>query len=323
MAKRHLTDQQQRRIQAKQQALTQNTELAAEQLQGLVLANLGQTLIVETEAGEQKHCHSRQNLGSLVAGDRVVFSLLTHDLSRGVILAKQARNSLLYRPDKYKQRKEIAANLTQLIIVVACLPEFVSFYLDQYLVVAENFGIKPVIILNKIDLLSQAAESAKIEACLAYYEHTLGYPLFRCSALDSKNVARLAPVFAGQTSVIMGLSGVGKSSLLNALLGEELAATGKISDANQKGKHTTTMAQLYHLPSSGDLIDSPGIREFGIWQLTREEIFRGFIEFRHALGHCRFRNCQHEQEPGCAVRVLLAESKLPEFRVQNLERMLI
>ena len=316
---RKLSERQHRVLDARRNQVL-NTPDAGEW--ALLIANLGRQVQIELESGALLSCFVRQNLGALVAGDRVLVSL--EDPHNPVIIARADRTSLLFRPDPYHRQKDIAANITQLVIVTAKLPEFIPYYLDQYLVIAEYFHLSPLILFNKTDLLDKNLnQDLKILETLKYYHEQLGYPWLACSALEHQGLEAFNQALIGHQSVMMGLSGTGKSSLINALFRKPLARTQEVSQANLKGQHTTTTAQLYHLPQGGNLIDSPGIREFGVWDLERQAIFQGFKEFHADLGHCQFRDCRHDKEPGCRIQLRLSDpNALPSARRDSLFRML-
>ncbi|MBK8970325.1 MAG: small ribosomal subunit biogenesis GTPase RsgA [Hahellaceae bacterium] len=311
MAKRNLTRQQKWRIQKKQEAYLiraeksalkasslEDGELSSEQ-EGLIIAHYGQTLQVESLADETKgqgfRCYARTNLGPLVTGDKVIWRAGKDQ--DGVVIAIQPRSSLLSRPDKFRALKPVAANIDVIGIVIASQPEPHPNLIDRYLVAAELSGIQPALILNKTDLL---APDSEVPALIAFYE-ALGYPCIRVSASSGTQMGALRTFLVGKTSVLVGQSGVGKSSLIQALLPEETLKVGGLSEAVAKGTHTTTTAYLYHLPEGGDLVDSPGIREFGLWHIEEKELIDGFKELRRYDGHCRFRDCKHFQDPGCAL----------------------
>ena len=284
-----------RRDAGAQEALS-GGELGAER-EGLIVAHYGTQVAVEANPGNSQRCHIRANLEGLVTGDRVVWC---EGNPVGVVVAQLDRTSELCRPDPYGKLKPIAANIDQIMLVIAPYPEPHANLIDRYLVAAEAVGIEPVIVLNKTDLLAQdAALRAAMEGLLAIYP-TLGYRVIHTSIKDS-GLNDLQNGLRERTSIFVGQSGVGKSSLLNVLLPEAEMRVGALSANTQKGTHTTTTAQLFHLDCGGTLIDSPGIREFGLWHMSREQVEYGFREFRPLLGSCKFRDCQHEQEPGCAV----------------------
>ena len=218
----------------------------------------------------------------------------------GVVVAQRERHSVLSRPDPYGKLKPVAANIDQIMLVVAPVPQPYANLIDRYLVAAEAVGIEPVILLNKMDLLDSDPDlTQSLDELLAIYP-TLGYRVLRTSIKDS-GLTELHSALSERTSVFVGQSGVGKSSLVNVLLPEADIRVGALSEATQKGTHTTTTAQLLHLTCGGTLIDSPGIREFGLWHMSKEQVEQGFREFLPLLGTCKFRDCQHDHEPGCAI----------------------
>jgi ribosome biogenesis GTPase len=229
----------------------------------------------------------------------------------------------LRRPDPYGKLKPVAANIDRIFIVIAPLPAPHGNLIDRYLVAAEACGIEPVLVLNKTDLLAaDPGLRATVDALLAIYP-TLGYQLLRVSSRPCDAGGGLEPLLAGlrgHTSVFVGQSGVGKSSLVNTLLPGVDLRVGALSELTNKGTHTTTTAQLFHLPSGGSLIDSPGIREFGLWHMSRAQVEQGFREFRPHLGHCRFRDCKHREEPGCAILEAAAAGAISAPRLDSYRR---
>ena len=345
MSKRKLTRQQSHRIQriqderiaragkreAAASALLESGELASEE-EGLVIAHYGTQLDIEAvggeRAGEVFRCHLRANLDHLVTGDRVIWqAALKREEGRdaiGVVTALQPRQTLLVRPDPYGKLKPVAANIDCILLVIAPFPEPSALLVDRYLVACELTGIRPVILLNKADLITPEAAPA-LDAMLAEYT-AIGYEVRKISA-STGQLEDLKALIGTQTVVFVGQSGVGKSSIINVLLPEAAQKVSSISDASKLGQHTTTTARLFHLPDGGDLIDSPGIREFGLWHVTEADLLTGYIEFAPFLGTCRFRNCAHREEPGCALKLAaetggIAPARLQRFQVlrQNLER---
>ncbi len=287
-------------------------ELGPEQ-QGLVTAHFGTQVEVESDSGKRQRCHLRANLEGLVTGDRVVWC---EGEPTGVVVAQLARHGVLSRPDPYGKLKAVAANIDQIILVIAPLPEPHAQLIDRYLVAAEAVGIEPVILVNKTDLLAENRElRLQIDDLLAIYPQ-LGYRILHTSSLLG-GLDELRDTLRERTSIFVGQSGVGKSSLVNTLLPAAELRVGELSESSSKGTHTTTTAQLFHLPSGGSLIDSPGIREFGLWHMSREQVEQGFREFRPLLGHCRFRDCRHRQEPGCAILEALQAGAISERRMES------
>ena len=285
-------------------------ELGTEQ-EGLVIAHYGTQVLVEA-GGERQRCHLRANLESLVTGDKVIWC---PGEPSGVIVARQPRASELLRPDPQGTLKPVAANIEQIIVVVAPVPEPHGMLIDRYLVAAESVHIEPVILLNKSDLLD-ADNRSSIAALLAPYPD-LGYHVLEASCRNRDGLKTLLAALEDKVSVFVGQSGVGKSSLVNVLLPDADTRVGELSANRGKGTHTTTTAQLFHLPGGGALVDSPGIREFGLWHMERQQVEFGFREFRPLLGHCRFRDCRHQQEPGCALQAALAEGKIHPRRMES------
>jgi ribosome biogenesis GTPase len=268
---------------------------------------------VEVEADGLSHrCHLRANLHGLVTGDRVVWCAGD---PVGVIVARLARDSELLRPDPYGDLKAVAANIDQIIVVIAPLPEPHAKQIDRYLVAAEAVSMQALILLNKSDLLDSAQATAMDELLAPYPE--LGYPILQASSKTQQGLAPVRDALRGHTSIFIGQSGVGKSSLVNALLPEADLRVGNLSDTRQEGIHTTTTARLFHLQSGGTLIDSPGIREFGLWHMERHEVENGFREFEALLGRCKFRDCRHQQEPGCALLAAIQAGTIRESRLAS------
>lgn len=271
---------------------------------GRIVAHFGRTLDVRPEGGDEAvRCHLRANLEGLVTGDRVIWRGREDPNGRvveGVVVARGERDSVLERPDARGQLKPVAANIDQILIVFAVEPEPHPNLIDRYLVAAEATGIAPVLVLNKIDLLPE--DGGELLALLHRYE-ALGYPVVTTTTERANGLDALHARLAGRTSVFVGQSGVGKSSLIDRLLPDEELRIGALSKDSRKGTHTTTTARLYALPGaeSAELIDSPGIREFGLGHLDEQQVAEGFIEFRDLLGRCRFRDCRHRHEPGCAL----------------------
>ncbi len=287
-------------------------------LPGLIISRFGQQADVRTEDGRDFRCHLRQHLKSAAVGDKVEW----YEDSEGsaVVVNVLPRHSQLERPNPYEGIKIIAANVDHLIVVVAPAPTLSEVLLDRYLVAGEVTGIPVTIVLNKVDLLDDAAR-AELDQRLQLYR-ALGYPVFAISTRSNDGIAALREHMRDGCSVIVGQSGVGKSSLINALLPEAAQDVGVISDSSALGQHTTSASRMHFLPEGGQLIDSPGTREFGLWHLDRAQVDRGFRDIIGFAGHCKFRNCAHDNEPGCAVRAAVASGALPLSRWQSYQAIL-
>jgi ribosome biogenesis GTPase len=283
------------------------------QLIGIVIAHFGTRLLVETTDRHQHECHARKSAGALVTGDRVVIE--TDDRSP-VIVHRLPRDSELVRPDSRGKPRIIAANIEQMLIVITTRPEFKRGLIDRYLVAAELSRIIPVIVLNKIDLLDEP-ELIELQQSLAVYDQ-IGYQVIAISTQQNRGTESLQEILNGHSNIVVGQSGVGKSSLINCLLPEVDARIGDVSQATNKGTHTTTTARLYPLAGHhGSIIDSPGVREFGLWQVSPGDLADGFREFREYRDACRFRDCLHRKEPGCAVRDAADRGEIDQRRYHS------
>jgi ribosome biogenesis GTPase len=277
-------------------------------LAGTVVAAFGRHYEVEDDAGLLWQAVPRAKRSIYACGDRVHLESAADGQAR--IADHLPRVSLLYRSDEWKQ-KLIAANTTQIILVVATEPAFSDELLSRALVAAEHEHLRAVIVLNKCDLADRVATA---RAQLAPYA-TLGYPVLELSARE--NAAALRPWLDNQLTILVGQSGMGKSTLINALVPGAAAATREISTALDSGKHTTTHARLYRLDRQSAIIDSPGLQEFGLAHLSFGEIEHGFPEFRQTLGRCRFHDCRHGAEPDCAVKALADTGAIDRRRYEH------
>lgn len=313
MTKRKLTQQQQRRIALQHDGrLLEGTQGKAAQ-EGIVIVRHGAKAWVENEHEQLFLCSLRQNLESPVAGDRVIFHTVSAEA--GVITALQARDTVIQRFDANQELKPLAANVDQIIIVIALKPEPSMEIIDRYLVAAAALRLTPIIVCNKIDL-----DNDKVAELCALYEK-IGYLVVLTSVLKKQGVDTLIPHLVDHTSIFVGQSGVGKSSLIQALIPEEILVIGKISEVSELGKHTTTASRLYHFESGGDFIDSPGVRRFNLWAMTRQDIFRGFREFKPYEGRCKFRNCEHKHEPGCALQEAVKKGEINALRLDSYQHL--
>ena len=265
-------------------------------LQGLVVASYGKRFDVELADKMRISCVTRGKKTDLACGDIVNIKLT--DKREGVVESSLPRTSLLYRSNAFKS-KILASNVSQIVITLATQPSFYENLLNRCLVAAEAANIKPLIVLNKCDL----ADTSDAKITLKRYEK-LGYQVLHLAATE--NITGLLPHLNNHQSVLVGQSGMGKSTIINALLPKENVRTQIVSEALDSGKHTTTATHLYHLDGLGlnknsSLIDSPGLQEFGLHHLSNEQIELAFIEFKSFLGKCRFNNCKHSHEPDCEV----------------------
>jgi ribosome biogenesis GTPase len=278
------------------------------QLTGTIIAAHGRHYVADAD-GVKLQCVTRGKKTNVAVGDSVKLTLTSPD--QGVIDAIGERKTLLYRSDQYKS-KLLAANLTQLFIVVATEPGFADDLISRSLVAADAAGITAHIILNKTDV---AAALPKTRERLLPYA-ALGYPIHEVSArADPEHaVATLTPLLAGQSSILIGQSGMGKSSLINLLVPDADIAVREISAALDTGKHTTTFTRLYALGGGASIIDSPGFQEFGLYHLSEGMLERAFREFKPYLGGCKFYNCRHLIEPQCAVLAAVADGKIARMR---------
>ena len=275
---------------------------------GVVTAAFGRRYEVTLSDGRSVAGLTRGKKSPYACGDAVTLGPL-HD-GEAVILAHAPRRSLLYRSDAWKS-KIIAANADQIIIVVAVEPSFAAELVSRALVAAADQRLRSVIILNKIDLIDKLAAA---RAQLAPFT-ALGAPLLELCARS--DISALQPWLAGRRSVLLGQSGMGKSTLINAMAPQAAALTREISTALDAGKHTTTHARMYDLGDGASIIDSPGLQEFGLAHLSRGEIELGFSEFLPHLAHCRFRDCRHAEEPGCAILAAVAAGDISPVRLKH------
>lgn len=317
MSKRRLSKHQIERVQSRRQAggdaadaIAGDDHLGPEQ-EGLVLGHRGKQVDIE-DCGTRVvlRCHMRANLGLLAAGDRVIWRAQGEG---GVVTAVFPRRTELHRPDPFGKLKLVAANVSRMVITMAPEPQAHPNLIDRYLVVAETLGLEPVLLVNKQDLLT---DDHPLLALLAEYD-SLGYTVLRVSSRRDFGIDRLRDCLADGISIFVGQSGVGKSSIIQTLLPDELIKIGELSEQELKGRHTTTHARLYHFPTGGDCIDSPGIREFGLWHLSPEQVVDGFREFREPVSRCRFRDCSHTCEPGCGLQAAVKTGEVRQARFDS------
>lgn len=288
-------------------------------MQGQIVREYGQRL--EVESGDTLYqCFVRKNIDSIVIGDFVEFDW-NSATQQGVITGRLPRKNVLCRADRYHPVKEMVANIDQVVVILAPFPKPNEYYLDQYLAAAELIELPAVMLLNKADLLS-AAENDHFMAALKKRYTEIGYCVFEVSAKTGAGLTAVQACLNNKVNFLIGASGVGKSSLINALLGHAVTRVQDVSQATLKGQHTTSVSTLYHLPSGGAIIDVPGIRELNLPSAFKASLAKGFREFRPLLQQCRFRNCTHRNDPGCMIIAKVQEGAINADRLKNYYRML-
>lgn len=292
-------------------------KLLGTEREGLLVAHFGARVEVEDAAGHVFPCHLPKNLESVITGDRVLWRLEQNN--SGVIVDYVTRKSLLARPLHNGKNKLIAANIDAIIIVTSPLPNPAEYLIDRYTIAAEHLGIQPVILLNKIDLLTDENRENILSRLNTYKK--IGYPVLFSSTYLENGLTALADFLQNKTCVLVGTSGVGKSSIISTFLPHHDIHTQEVSDKGS-GKHTTTITRLYHLPHGGNLIDSPGVREFNLWHMDKKDIAKAFIEFKPFLNQCKFRNCSHTNEPDCAVQHAVAEHQISASRFESFRELM-
>lgn len=320
---RQVRTNQNKRIERQKKDIHWEESLLESAREGVVITRFGQHADIEdVQTRSIYRCNLRRSIESLVTGDKVVWRPGVEALQgiAGVVEGVHERQSVLTRPDYYDGIKPIAANIEQVVIVSSILPELSTNIIDRYLVATEQADFKPLILINKIDLLDDKSIEM-VKKTLSVYSD-IGYEVLMVSQKTGEGMAALKAHLSNVTSIFVGQSGVGKSSLVNVLLPEVNALTKEVSENSGLGQHTTTTARLYHFPDGGDLIDSPGVREFGLWHLNAVQVTHGFREFRDYLGGCKFRDCKHNDDPGCLIYEAVQNGKISKERFENYHRII-
>ncbi len=288
--------------------------------QGVILVSYGSGGVVELADCRQLACKYRRSIGRPYCGDRVEVEWADGDSA--VVTAIHDRNNEFARANSRGRKQVVAANLDRVLVVIAPAPEPSRDLVERYLVAAHSLGIEPVIVVNKAELLDSAPydRDGPLSRLDEYRE--LGYSVVETSCKGLPGTDGLSDCLESRTSILVGQSGVGKSSLVNQLLPDLDLQTGALSRVTGKGTHTTTTTIMYTLPCGGRLIDSPGVWEYGLWELDQRELVNGFIEFHDAGALCRFNNCRHSGEPGCGVKQAVAGGEIREWRYRSYLRLL-
>ncbi|HEY8780458.1 MAG TPA: ribosome small subunit-dependent GTPase A [Mucilaginibacter sp.] len=278
-------------------------------MQGLIIKSTGSWYQVQTPDKQRVDCRIKGKFrikgivttNPLAVGDVVDFEM-EPEQGTGVITNLHPRKNYIIRKsiNLSKQGQIIAANLDQALLVVTLASPRTSLgFIDRFLVTAEAYDIPAKLIFNKLDLFSD--EGLEILADYKAIYEKIGYPCYEVSALEETNIEQVKELLKGKVSLFSGHSGVGKSSIINALLPDLELRTNLVSGWSDKGVHTTTFAEMFELPQGGFIIDTPGIRELGVIDIEKQELSHFFPEMRALLNQCRFNSCRHINEPGCAV----------------------
>jgi ribosome biogenesis GTPase / thiamine phosphate phosphatase len=285
-------------------------------VEGRVIAAYGQRLVVESADGEHYPAFIGRRGLRIVCGDRVRWQPARISGGDVAVLELLPRKTELTRPDSRGRVEVLAANIDQVAVVCAAEPAPDPFIIDRYLAAAEVLGASALVVCNKSDLPGTAA----LEVLEEY--RSAGYPVLRVSTIDGEGLEALHAALLGKCSIFVGQSGVGKSSLLNVLLPGVNATTAQVSPATGEGKHRTTATTLHRLPGGGALLDSPGVRDFAPALVDPRLAAAGFREIVSAAESCRFANCRHMREPGCAVKAAVENGALSRRRYESYRRLL-
>ena len=290
-----------------------------------MLVSYGSQGVAELEDGRRVQCIYKRSVGRPYCGD--IVELEPADETQWSVTAVKERRNEFARVDRAGRKQIIASNLDRVLIVIAPKPAPSRDLVERYLVAVHSLGMTPVMVVNKSDLLTEEllSQDTAFGHLVAY--QALGYRVARVSCTTAAGLEELMAVVSSGISILVGQSGVGKSSIANKLIPNLELQTGMLSRATGKGTHTTTTTIMYSIPGSaevtqGRLVDSPGVWEYGLWEMSADELSHGFIEFIPYLGHCRFNDCQHASEPGCAIRDAVQENQILDWRYQAYRRLL-
>jgi len=284
--------------------------------QAQVVANYGSLVTVAMEDGSLLSCKCKKKSLRPLCGDWI--SIQFTKQQEWLVDSIAPRKSLLTRHSYQKTERPLAANITQMIVVNAPEPGFDLQLTDHYLIAAKSIPVQAALLINKLDLATSPWQET-----FSLYEQ-IGYPVIGTSCKAGDGMKSLADLLHNQTSILVGKSGVGKSSLIKKLLPDLEIRIGALSSASGEGKHTTTTTTLYRLPDQqGSIIDSPGVRQFGLWDYSPEELLRGFVEFGSQETQCKFSDCKHHKEPGCAIRKAVDDGRIAQSRYKHYLQLLL
>jgi len=282
-----------------------------------VIATYSRRMRLRLEGGAEVEARIKGKKLKPVCGDRVV-AVRIEDESDWLITKILERENELNRPNMRGQTEVLAANVELLIVVAAASPQPDWFIVDRYLCAAESMGVRAAVVYNKADL---DTDNEKLTLALQDYER-IGYPVLRCSAKTSSNIDSIQSIVRGHTAIIVGQSGVGKSSIINRLLNDTEQRTAEVSYKTGEGKHTTVNSIMLALPGGGTIIDSPGVRDYAPALESATQVIRGFREVENAGHDCRFANCRHLREPGCTVKTAVEDGAISARRYESYRRLL-
>ncbi|MGZ3777477.1 MAG: ribosome small subunit-dependent GTPase A [Mucilaginibacter sp.] len=294
-------------------------------MEGLVIKSTGSWYQVKTPGGQRVDCRIKGKFRTkgitttnpIAVGDHVDFDM-EPELGTGVITELHSRKNYIIRKsiNLSKQAQIIAANLDQAFLVVTLASPRTSLgFIDRFLVTAEAYDIPASLVFNKLDLFSD--EGLEILAGYKEIYENIGYPCYDVSALEGTGIDQVAGLLKDKVTLFSGHSGVGKSSLINALLPDLKLRTTEISEWHDKGMHTTTFAEMFELPQGGYIIDTPGIRELGVIDIEKNELGHFFPEMRARLNQCKYNSCRHINEPGCAVIKAVEDGEIELSRYES------